>query len=503
MVVLTDGSHNGRNKRVAKQNPEEFAHEHDTDNDALIIVPQEGDEQDVLAILPEGEQTPETLVYLPDVENAEEAIVLVPEAESEDEAVDGSPEDQETQEARKGEAKLPDEKRAREDIKKRVLDRGLKKHETKLPKLGLNTFTNLPANLGMLQGMMKAINWKVAQEEVLEGLSNTVVIVGQPNSGKSTLFNHLKGEEISEVSPQAGTTKTLIRTDFGPFTLVDTPGHLPDVTESGITEASLVVLMIDGERGLRGEDRNLLMTIKKLQKPTIVAVNKIDMLPGEQAGDALANEVALRLGTPGVIPISALDGTNIAEELVPAMIAASPEAALVIGRELPNYRREAAQRIIRNAVLVSLAAGLEPIPLIDIPILLGTQIRLVLRLAALYGEPIDSADALKHARELLLTMVSGLGMRFLAEQAAKLVPIGGDILAGAIAGAATWSIGEVALEYYENGKHFDTSRLRSRVSQLYQRYRNKQSIEELQQQEQKDQKASFSLEEPESERNVL
>lgn len=492
---------------MAKQNPDEFAHEQHTQNepdkDALIIVPPQDDEQDVLVLLPEGEQTPDTLVYLPDIEHAEEAIVLVTEAESEDEAVDGSPESQGTGAVRKGEAKLPNEKRAREDIKKRVLDRGLKKHETRLPKLGLNTLTNLPANLGMLQGMMKAISWKQAQEEVLEGLHNTVVIVGQPNSGKSTLFNHLKGEEISAVSPQAGTTKTLIRTDFGPFTLIDTPGHLPDMTESGITEASLVVLMIDGAKGLRAEDRNLLMTIKKLQKPAIVAVNKIDMLANERAGDELANEVALRLGMPGVIPISALDGTNIAEELVPAMIAASPEAALVIGRELPNYRHEAAQRIIRNAVLVSLAAGLEPIPLIDIPILLGTQVRLVLRLAALYGEPIDSADALKHARELVVTMLSGLGMRFLAEQAAKLVPFGGDVLAGAIAGAATWSIGEVALEYYEGGKHFDTSRIRARAGNLYRRFRKKQDIAELQQQAQADQKASFSVEESESERNVL
>lgn len=479
---------------MAEHNPDESAHE----NDALIIMPHKQDEHDALVLLPEGESAPDTLVYLPDVEKAEEAIVLLPELESEDEEVDLPPESRGTETGtRHKRVKLPDEKKAQEDIRKRVMDRGLKKHETKLPKLGMNTLTKLPANLGMLQGMMKAINWKEAQDEVLQGLSNTVVIVGQANSGKSTLFNHLKGEEISAVSPQAGTTKTLIRTDFGPFTLVDTPGHLPDVTETGIAEASLVVLMIDGEQGLRQEDRNLLMTIKKLEKPIIVTVNKIDTLRNEQAGDELANEVAMRLGIPGVIPISALDGTNIADELVPAMIAASPEAALVIGRELPSYRRQAAQRIIRNAMLVSLAAGLEPIPLIDIPILLGTQVRLVLRMAALYGEPIDSADAVKHARELVVTMISGLGMRYLAEQAAKLVPIGGDVVAGAIAGAATWSIGEVALEYYENGKSLNTSRIRSLTSGFYKFFRKKQNIEELRQQAQKEPGVPLSIKSPE------
>ena len=485
---------------MAKHNEDEFAH----DKDALMRVPKKPDEQDALLLLPEGEYTHETLVYLPDIEDAEEAIVLLPESESEDDAVDLSPESQDnpesqdTAETRPKGTKLPDEKRAQQDIRKRVMDRGLKKHKSPgLPKLGMNTLTNLPASLGMLQGMMKAINWKQAQAEVLEGLSNTVVIVGQANSGKSTLFNHIKGEEISAVSPQAGTTKTLIRTDFGPFTLVDTPGHLPDVMESGIAEASLVVLMIDGAKGLLPDDRNLLMTIKKLAKPIIVAVNKIDMLHSEQAGDELANEVAMRLGISGVIPISALTGTNIADELVPAMIAASPEAALVIGHELPPYRREAAQRIIRNAMLVSLAAGLEPIPLIDIPILLGTQVRLVLRIAALYGEPIDSADAVKHVRELVVTMISGLGMRFLAEQAAKLVPFGGDVLAGAIAGAATWSIGEVALEYYENGKRINASRLRAMTGGFYQRFRKKQNIEEIRQLASKNQDVPLTIESPE------
>jgi len=346
--------------------------------------------------------------------------------------------------------------------------------------LGLSTLKYLPAQIGMVQNFMKAINWKEAQAEVLKNLNNTVVLVGQPNTGKSTLFNKLKGQNLSPASAQAGNTRTMVRTDFGPFTLVDTPGHLPDIMESGMDQASVIVFLIDASRGLQNDDRELYKTIKHLNKPTIIVVNKVDSLKGGEAGDQFATEVAVLLNSPGVIPVSARTGQNVVEELIPAIIEASPEAALAIGRELPAFRRDAAQRIIRNATLLSLAAGIEPIPLIDIPILLGIQARLVLRMAALYGEPLDSADAMKHARELIVTMVGGLGLRFLAEQVAKVVPFGGDLVAGAIAGAATWSIGEVALEYYESGKHLSPTRIRQLYMGFYQRFRKENRAKLLQ-----------------------
>jgi small GTP-binding protein len=352
--------------------------------------------------------------------------------------------------------------------------------------LGISVIKHLPANIGMVQGLMKAVNWKQAQAEVLQGLNNNVVIVGQPNTGKSTLFNKIKGQQLSAVSPQAGTTLSLVKTDFGPFTLIDTPGvdrpgHLSDTVEDGLKQASVLVFLIDATEGLQAKDRELYDVIKQMNKPVILAVNKVDVLKGGESGDQLAMEIALLLNAVGVIPISAKTGENIAEELIPAMIEASPEAAFIIGRELPQYRQVAAQRIIRNATLVSLAAGIEPIPLIDIPILLGTQIRLILRLGALYGEPLDSSDAMKHARKLIATMIGGLSLRYLAEQAAKAVPFGGDFVAGAIAGGGTWAIGQVAVEYFEGGKHINPNRMRQLYSDFYHRFRKDHSAEELHQ----------------------
>lgn len=370
---------------------------------------------------------------------------------------------------------IPEERR---NLILKLYDSMLRKRPKNVRELGVATLKSLPTSISSMRSFMNAMNLKHAQGEVLEGLKHTVVIVGQANSGKSSLFNMLKGEQISPVSSEEGTTRTLVRADFGPFTLIDTPGHLPERMEEGMEEATVIVLLIDATKGLQDKDRELHALIKKLNKPTIIAVNKVDALKGRDAGDELANEIAVQLETPGIIPVSARTGENVAGELIPAMIEASPDAALVIGRELPAFRRASAQRIIRNATLASLVVGLEPIPLIDIPILLGTQIRLVLRLGALYGEEMDSTNAMKHARELLITIAGGAGMRILAEQAAKAVPIGGDFVAGAIAGAATYSIGQVALEYYDGGKRISPSRLRDLYSTFYQRFRNQRSAED-------------------------
>jgi small GTP-binding protein len=331
--------------------------------------------------------------------------------------------------------------------------------------LSISTLTRLPSNIALIRKFMALTNWQALHDEVQTELQRKVAIVGASNTGKSTLFNTLRGQRLSAVSPEVGTTTTLIRGAFGPFMLIDTPGHLPDVQRSAVQEASVTVMLLDATRGLRKDDHGLLADLRRTDKPLVIALNKIDTLRDDP--DDVAAGFAARLGVPDVIPISARDGTNVAEELVPALIEVSPEAAMVIGLALPGFRRKAADRVVRNAALVSLAAGLEPIPLLDIPILLGNQIRLVLRIAAIYGEPMTA----QHMRELGATLVSGLALRYLAEEAAKLVPFGGDFVSGAIAAAGTWAMGQVAIEYFENGKRFSRKQLNDLFTRYYRRYR--------------------------------
>ena len=333
--------------------------------------------------------------------------------------------------------------------------------------LKFSTLTKLPSNVTTMRRFLSAVNWNTAQEEVKGELGHKVAILGMANSGKSTLFNALRGSYTSPVSAEAGTTTTLVRGDFGPFTLIDTPGHVVDLQESAFEEAAVVIYLLDATQGIRGQDYGIITKLRAGDKPLVVALNKADML--KDGADEVCAEAAARLHVPDVIPISARDGTNVAEELIPALIDTSPNAALTLGRALPRFRREAAQKLVRTATLVSLAAGLEPIPLVDIPILLGNQIRLVLRIAAVYDQPLSA----KYARELVLTIAGGLALRYVAEEAAKAVPVAGDLVSGAIAAAGTWTLGQVAIEYFEGGKKFSRGQVNEMFTRFYTQFRER------------------------------
>src|SRR5258708_9151426 len=96
----------------------------------------------------------------------------------------------------------------------------------------------------------------------------------------------------------------MVRSDFGPVTLIDTDGHLPDLMESGMDQASVIVFLLDATKGLQEKDRELYETIKKMNKPPIIAVNKIDTVSSKEGGDSLANELAELLPVSLVIPPS-------------------------------------------------------------------------------------------------------------------------------------------------------------------------------------------------------
>src|SRR5690348_9388825 len=119
----------------------------------------------------------------------------------------------------------------------------------------------------------------------------SVVIVGRPNVGKSTLFNAITGKRRSIVGDEPGITRDRIHGEARhrgrPFELVDTGGIITDDQEMipsqilkqarfALDQAAHVIFLIDGRAEITSADRELAAMLRKLGKPVVIAVNKID-----------------------------------------------------------------------------------------------------------------------------------------------------------------------------------------------------------------------------------
>ncbi len=153
----------------------------------------------------------------------------------------------------------------------------------------------------------------------------TVVIVGRPNVGKSTLFNRILGNRRAIVGDESGITRDRIRGEarYGGkrFELIDTGGIIPNDDElipSAIFEqasvalekAAHVIFLVDGRTEIAGADRELAQMLRRLNRPVSVAVNKIDV----PAREDLAHEF-YSLGFDHLFPISAEHRVGIDELL--------------------------------------------------------------------------------------------------------------------------------------------------------------------------------------------
>ncbi|HMD32028.1 MAG TPA: ribosome biogenesis GTPase Der [Candidatus Acidoferrales bacterium] len=125
----------------------------------------------------------------------------------------------------------------------------------------------------------------------MSGELPSAVIVGRPNVGKSTLFNRLTESRRSIVTDEPGITRDRIygtvQWNGRPFELVDTGGLLPDDKAAipreifrqarvAMENAAVLVLVVDARAGVHPLDRELAQILRRVGKPIIIAVNKVD-----------------------------------------------------------------------------------------------------------------------------------------------------------------------------------------------------------------------------------
>ncbi len=154
-------------------------------------------------------------------------------------------------------------------------------------------------------------------------MSGIVAIVGRPNVGKSTIFNRLQGERKAIVDDSSGVTRDRHygTTDWGnrEFTIIDTGGYVTnsndvfeksirDQVEIAISEADLVVFMVDVTTGVTDLDESFTRFLRKTNKPVIVVVNKVD-----NNERLMMSHQFYSLGYEHLFPLSSISGSGTGE----------------------------------------------------------------------------------------------------------------------------------------------------------------------------------------------
>ena len=176
--------------------------------------------------------------------------------------------------------------------------------------------------------------------------SGFVGIIGRPNVGKSTLLNYYLGEKVAIVSPRPQTTRhrilgVLTRED-AQLMFLDTPGlhdpqhalgrHMLEVSKAVMDEADVLVVVLDGRRGITAEDERVFSMVRQSlraagpehrSRTALLVINKVD---------AVKKPLVLPLMDAGMrtklfaecVPVSALTGDQM-DVLLEQIIAHLPE----------------------------------------------------------------------------------------------------------------------------------------------------------------------------------
>ncbi len=163
-----------------------------------------------------------------------------------------------------------------------------------------------------------------------------VAIVGRPNVGKSTLFNHLTGSRRAIVGDEPGITRDRLYGEVEwlghEFRVVDTGGIIPDdkdfmpseifrQAKVAFEEAAAIIMVVDARTEIAGPDRELARLLARTGKPLFLAVNKMD----SDKQDSLLGEFHV-LGMRNVFPISAEHGRGV-DDLLDAVVKVLPARA--------------------------------------------------------------------------------------------------------------------------------------------------------------------------------
>ncbi|QDB98944.1 GTPase Era [Mesorhizobium sp. 8] len=153
--------------------------------------------------------------------------------------------------------------------------------------------------------------------------SGFVALIGAPNAGKSTLVNQLVGTKVSIVTHKVQTTRALVRGiathGAAQIVFVDTPGifkprrrldtAMVTTAWGGAKDADMVLVLIDAERGIKGDADTILDRLADVRQPKVLVLNKVDRVKPE-ALLALTQAANERVPFERTFMVSALTGSG-------------------------------------------------------------------------------------------------------------------------------------------------------------------------------------------------
>jgi len=157
--------------------------------------------------------------------------------------------------------------------------------------------------------------------------SGFIAIIGPPNVGKSTLINTLIGEKVSIVTSKPQTTRNRIlgikNLPQGQLIFVDTPGihparkkfnvRLVEIAQAAFRESDVVLMMVEAPGPIPEEAfRYAKKSFQKIQKPTFLVINKIDLI-NKTGLLPLIEEYQTLFPFREIVPVSALTGSGMDE----------------------------------------------------------------------------------------------------------------------------------------------------------------------------------------------
>jgi len=247
----------------------------------------------------------------------------------------------------------------------------------------------------------------------------TVVIVGRPNVGKSTLFNRLIGKRKALVHNEPGVTRDInyseAESEGRKFLLVDTGGihgasedPLHSLVEEqvllAIEGADLVLFLVDGKEGVLPVEKELANRLRASGKKIILLVNKID----EESHRTREHDF-YTLGIPSMVAVSAEHGRGI-EEVLSLVRNAIPET------ETAEEGRDDSR--IKVAIVGKPNVGKSSI----LNRILGEKRALVSEIAGTTRDPVDSLIKIG-GREFALVDTAGIRKKSKTEKGAEILSV--------------------------------------------------------------------------------